>query len=72
MKAYPAFVNPAISHSMIFEVFTNNEDESNALYMLNHLIKPTAKEQAIKDAKATVKKVVGKERIKVIKNFLGK
>lgn len=72
MKAYPAFVNPAISHSMIFEVFTNNEDESNALYMLNHLIKPTAKEQAIKDAKATVKKVVGKEGVKAIKKILGK
>lgn len=33
------FLCPEITeHPMLFEVFTNNEDESDAIYMMNHLI----------------------------------
>lgn len=72
LKAYPAFVSKEINQSKIFEVFTDSKDESDALYIMNHLLKPTAKEEAVKTAKNVVKKVIGEEGVKTIKKIIGK
>lgn len=56
---------------ILFEVFTETEDESNALEMLcNIVVDPKlAAKKAIKDA---VKQVLGDKGVKVIKSALGK
>lgn len=56
---------------ILFEVFTETEDESNALEMLCNIVVDSklAAKKAIKDA---VKQVLGDKGVKVIKTALGK
>ena len=56
---------------ILFEVFTETEDESNALEMLCNIVVDSklAAKKAIKDA---VKQVLGQTGVKVIKTALGK
>ena len=44
LKALPDFVSPEISNSIILECFTTPQDESDALYAVEHLAKPLGKE----------------------------
>lgn len=48
---------------IIFEIFTNPEDESNALKKINNLEK---------DAKLFIKEIVGEKNIKKVKKLMGK
>lgn len=69
-----SFVNPTIKESIIFEVFTKNEDESNAINYMWHLAsnkKGIAAGQSNKIEK-TIQKIVGKRGIAIIKLILGR
>ncbi|WP_262280844.1 thiamine pyrophosphate-binding protein [Hallella absiana] len=68
LKVYSEFISDDMSKPVIFEVFTDSKDESDALYLLNHLMKPTGKDLA----KEVVKKVVGQQGIKAIKKIISK
>lgn len=68
LKVYPEFINDDRSKPVVFEVFTDSKDESDALYILNHLMKPTGKDIA----KGVVRKVVGQQGVKAIKKIIGK
>ena len=48
---------------ILFEVFTNSEDESNALKMVNSLEN---------DTKSVIKSIVGEKNIRKVKKILGK
>lgn len=57
--------------SMIFEVFTDSKDESDAIYIMDHLIQTVS--GASKDvAKNAIKKIAGEKGLKAVKSFLGK
>ena len=62
------FLTPEITeHPMLFEVFTNNEDESEAIRMMRHL------NLSVKDVlKEAVKSAVGEKGKEVIKKMLGR
>lgn len=64
------WLNPRITDKpILFEVFTNSQDESNALYTLRHLV-----EDKTLKAKTTITKAVakslGSEKTRVIKDIL--
>lgn len=62
------FVNAEISNTpILFEVFTNEQDESDALKMINNL--EITKEQATKNA---VKNILGDKGVRKLKKVLGK
>ena len=66
------FISPVLADKpMIFEVFTDSENESDAIYVMNHLIEtPNGKvKEVVKD---TINKVAGEKGISVVKKFLGK
>lgn len=71
LQVYPEFVSPEQNeHPMIFEVFTDSKDESDALEMMAHLrMDPPTITQKVKNA---VKAVVGEENIAKVKNILNK
>lgn len=52
---------------MIFEVFTDTEDENTALYTVNHLL--LSPKDQVKD---TVKNLMGENAIKSIKSIFKK
>lgn len=72
LQAYPAFVDPQIQHSIIFEVFTDSKDEDDALYAINHLVTPTTKESFIQDLKESVAKFIGPKGTQIVKSIMGK
>ena len=50
LKNLPTFVNPEIGDSpILFEVFTDSKDESDALEMMFHLVKPEDKSPSFKE-----------------------
>ena len=61
------FFSPVIGQSVIFEVFTNNEDESNALNLLNHII-IDKKHQLVN----LVEKIGGKSCIDIVRKTFRK
>lgn len=65
---YKKFVSEEKDKPILFEVFTNAEDDDKALYMINHLQAPTLK-QAIKHE---IKGLVGQSNIDAIKSFVKK
>lgn len=67
-KVYRKFVSEEKNKPILFEVFTNAEDDDKALYMINHLQAPTLK-QAVKQE---IKEVVGQSNIDAIKLFVKK
>ena len=72
LSHYKEFICPEITQSIIFEVFTNYKDESDALYIINHLVEPTITESIKKTTKAIVKGVIGEDAAKSIKGFIKK
>ncbi|MEE0779397.1 MAG: thiamine pyrophosphate-binding protein [Massilimicrobiota sp.] len=66
LKNLNEFINSEITdRSILFEVFTHDGDESNALYIMNHL------ESDLKgNAKSIIKKAVGQKGINKIKKFI--
>lgn len=72
MSALETFVNPEITEKpMIFEVFTNHEDENEALKLMSSILHDNKNEVKNKVIN-TVRSVVGEKGIKTIKNILGK
>lgn len=72
LSAMEDFVNPnLLDQSMIFEVFTNAKDESDALYLMRHIQVETSV-VIHKMLKKTVKDIVGDSTIKVMKTILKK
>lgn len=69
---YNRFITPDITTKpMIFEVFTNNEDESNALKAMNS-IKVNSKVATKQNVKQATRKVLGTSGLKLAKKILKK
>lgn len=64
------FVNPTIDKSIIFEVFTNSDDESDAIYALSHLEKSSKSDQAVEKAKSIIKGMLGDGALKKVKKII--
>lgn len=69
---YKEFISPKITQSIIFEVFTDYEKESEALYIINHLLQPTVTESIKGTTKAFVKSVIGDDVARNIKSLIKK
>lgn len=68
LEKYPRFVtSERTNRPMIFEVFTDTEDENTALYTVNHLL--LSPKDQVKD---TVKNLMGENAIKSIKSIFKK
>lgn len=66
-KVYSQFLNPRVtSKSIVFEVFTDYQDEYRALEIISNIEKSAASE-----AKDAVKKILGEKGTKAIKKILG-
>lgn len=52
---------------MLFEIFTDSKDESDAIYLMRHLVVSKKGE-----AKQVVKKVLGQKGISVVKKLIGR
>ena len=65
------FINPIIGdRSIIFEVFTDSEDESKALFMMHHLI--TERKTLIKRKVQNIgKKVLSEKNSEIVRDILG-
>lgn len=64
------FLSPEVrKKTMIFEVFTDSDDESNALYAINHLIEDAKPMQYY--AKKLVSGIIGDKGIQTIKKIIG-
>lgn len=72
LQAVKRFTLPEMTeHSMIFEVFTDSSDESDAIYAMNHIVSnATAKTKDM--AKKLIKSVAGEKGVAAVKNLLGK
>ncbi|WP_407383592.1 thiamine pyrophosphate-binding protein [Ruminococcus sp.] len=72
LQAVDQFVNPQIGdRMMVFEVFTDTEDESNALRMINHIEK-SAKSSLQQQTKQFAKSFLGKQGLKMAKSLIKK
>lgn len=68
--AYPKFLNNRIGDKpLFFEVFTNSEEENEALYLIKHIEQPTDKEKITNTIKQTLKNTVGDKLINKIKKL---
>lgn len=68
--AYPKFLNNRIGDKpLFFEVFTNSEEENEALYLIKHIEQPTDKEKIANSIKQTLKNTVGDKLINKIKKL---
>lgn len=69
----PAFLKEEMDAPVIFEVFTDSDKESEALYQMNHLLVPEEKGQGLKEKiKEQVKSAVGERAVRIGKIILGK
>ncbi len=59
------FVDPVISKPILFEVFTDSKDESDALFAINHIIKPGLRTQTIQTMKSAIKGALKSVGVKV-------
>lgn len=70
LKNLKQFVSPKMAEKpMVFEVFTNGVDESNALRMMRNL-DTTVNTKAKIAVRAVVKKVLGTKRVKMLKKII--
>ena len=68
-----AFLKKEKDRPIIFEVFTDSQNESDALFQMNHLIVAEGNGQSAKDRiKEQVKSVLGDKTVKIAKIILGK
>lgn len=71
-SVYERFLNPSIGErSIIFEIFTNSEDESNALNLINHIEEDSSLKTKVILKKA-FRKFVGNETVQMIKSIIKK
>lgn len=67
------FTNPNFSQAILFEVFTESTDESNALYIIDHLIEDNSKkEELTTKIKRIAKSVLGENAISMVKTIIKK
>lgn len=64
-KVYEQFFDSTIEKSIIFEVFTDSKDESDALYIIRNIVHDMPLKQK-------VKKIVGTNNIKIIRDIIKK
>ncbi len=68
LKNIDRFLTPEITdRPMLFEIFTDSKDESDAIYLMRHLAVSKKGE-----AKQVVKKVLGEKGVSVVKKLLGR
>lgn len=74
LRAAERFLTPELTEKpMMFEVFTNAEDESTALKMIRNLIeRPEEPKAPTHFAKEAVKKILGQNGVNTVKRILGK
>ena len=70
LSQYKKFLDPEIKKSIIFEVFTNSEDENDAIYKLNHLDKSKLKVQTIEAAKSVLTGFLGEGALKKVRKLI--
>jgi 2-succinyl-5-enolpyruvyl-6-hydroxy-3-cyclohexene-1-carboxylate synthase len=66
LTVYERFLSPEISKALIFEVFTNSEEESEALQIMRNLMEPTFTDVI----KNSAKQLLGHGGIQTIKNLV--
>jgi 2-succinyl-5-enolpyruvyl-6-hydroxy-3-cyclohexene-1-carboxylate synthase len=66
LSVYERFLSPDISQSMIFEVFTNSDEESEALRIMRNLMEPSLTDVV----KNSAKQLLGYGSIQTIKNLV--
>lgn len=66
LSVYEKFLSPDISQSVIFEVFTNSDEESEALRIMRNLMEPTFTDVV----KNSAKQLLGHGGIQTIKNLV--
>ncbi len=72
LEAAKRFVTPELTEKpMIFEVFTNSSNESDGIYIMNHLTYNTTV-KAKKIAKDMIKSVAGEKGVSAVKSLLRK
>ncbi len=70
--AVDEFVTPVINDkSILFEIFTDSKDESDALYLMRHIEK-SAKLAAKQALRNTVSEAVGEHGVHLLKKMMGK
>ena len=62
LAQYPAFVDPGIDRSVVFEAFTDSSDESESLRIIDHLLSFGKEASLQQTAKSLIKNVLGKVR----------
>ena len=67
-EVYAIFLKPNMEQPILLEVFTNSDDESEALRIMMSLVEPPAPSPI----KKVVKKIVGDGGINIIKKIIGK
>lgn len=72
LAQYKEFVSPVISKSIIFEVFTSSEDESNSLKILDHLMFSEEELSKRDFAKKMIKGIIGEDNISKVLSFFYK
>ena len=66
----PKFLDSRVGEKpLFFEVFTNSEEENEALYLIKHIEQPTDKEKITNTIKQTLKNTVGDKLINKIKKL---
>lgn len=72
MKNLDSFIEPTISRSIIFEVFTEDVDESFALETVSTIAEITVEEKAKMAVKKVISSVIGDEGVSKFKKLLRK
>ncbi|MFI3315314.1 MAG: thiamine pyrophosphate-binding protein [Rikenellaceae bacterium] len=72
-EIYPRFLTPTLTDSpMVFEVFTNSEEESEALKAIRNIEKLHISDFGIDEAKELIVKTIGYENVGMIKKNIKK
>ena len=67
-SVYKRFVtNESLDKSIIFEVFTNSQDESDALYAMSNIYADSTKKMA-----DVVRSIFGDSAVQTVKKIIGK
>ena len=70
LESIPRFtLNEITETPMLLEIFTNSEDESNALNLIEHTLVSTSKAASDK-AKNFIKSIIGQSNINALKNII--
>ena len=72
LEAMKRFTTPRLTErSMVFEVFTDSQDESDGIYVMNHIISDISV-KAKEKTKEIIKSLAGEKGINKIKSIFGK